>query len=175
MPTTVIIQLPDELAQQLQAEARQQNTTVEGFLAQYLTQTLRAVPKGQTSSRPPEEWLAVYFAIAEIFSFIRAAKQFKQSQVQLQVTPLYLHIANFLIKHKIIHSVEVGSTPPSESMTLNLLENTQATPQYSLDDLLNLPTDNPELKQVLEKLKDPDPNICIQGINALGDLYGKPA
>jgi hypothetical protein len=174
MTTTITLQLSDEVAQKLQAEAQQQNTTLESILNQYLAQPLRITPTGQPSTLPHKEWLAGYFAVAEIFSFIRAAKQFKQNHVQLQVTPLYLHIANSLVEHNILHSVEVDPTPPSESMTLHLLEEMPVTPQYNLDNLLNFPTDNPDLKQILEKLKDPDPDICIQGINALGDLYCEP-
>jgi predicted transcriptional regulator len=175
MTTSITFQLPDEVAQQLQAEAQQQNTTVERFLTQHLTQTLQTAPKEQQSSMPHREWLAGYFAVAEMFSLIRAAQQFKQNQVQLPVTPLSLHIANFLAKHNIIHSIEIDLTPPSQSITLHLLEEMPVTPQYDLDNLLKLPTENPELKQILENLQDSNPNICIQGINALGDLYGKPA
>lgn len=178
MTTPITLQLPDAVVQQLQAEAQQQNTTVESFLAQHLTQTLRTAPK---SSMPPREWLAGYYTVAEMFSFIRAAKQFNRDHIQVPVTPLARHIANQMVKHNFIRSVEVDPTPPSEFMTLHLLEQMPTTSNdspdenYSLDDLLNLPTDNPELKQILEKLKDPDPNICIQGINALGDLYSEPA
>jgi hypothetical protein len=180
MTTSITLNLPDAVAQQLQAEAQQQNTTVEGFLVQHLTQTLRTFSKGQTSSPLSGERLAAYVTVAEIFSFIRAAKQFNRDQVQIPANPLALHIANLLVKHNSIRSVEVDVTQPSQSITLHLLEENNDTPksntpEYSLDDLLNLPTDNPELRQILEKLKDPDPDICIQGINALGDLYSAPA
>jgi hypothetical protein len=181
MTTLITVELSDECAQQLQAEAQQQNTTVESFLAQYLTQTLRTASKETTLSMPPREWLAGYYTVAEMFSFIRAAKQFNRDHIQIPATPLARHIANQMVQHNFIRSVEVDPTPPSEFMTLHLLEQMPTTSNYSpdenysLDDLLNLPTDNPELKQILEKLKDPDPNICIQGINALGDLYSEPA
>jgi hypothetical protein len=181
MTTLITVELSDECAQQLQAEAQQQNTTVESFLAQHLTQTLRTASKETTLSMPPREWLAGHYSVVEMFSFIRAAKQFNRDHIQIPVTPLARHIANQMVQHNFIRSVEVDPTPPSEFMTLHLLEQMPTTSNYSpdenysLDDLLNLPTDNPELKQILEKLKDPDPNICIQGINALGDLYSEPA
>jgi ribosomal protein S8 len=181
MTTLITVELSDECAQQLQAEAQQQNTTVESFLAQYLTQTLRTTSKETTLSMPPREWLAGYYTVAEMFSFIRAAKQFNRDHIQIPATPLARHIANQMVQHNFIRSVEVDPTPPFEFMTLHLLAQMPATSNsspnenYSLDDLLNLPTDNLELKQILEKLKDPDPNICIQGINALGDLYSEPA
>jgi hypothetical protein len=181
MTTLITVELSDEFAQQLQAEAQQQNKTVESFLAQYLTQTLRTTSKETTLSMPPREWLAGYYTVAEMFSFIRAAKQFNRDHIQIPATPLARHIANQMVQHNFIHSVEVDPTPPFEFMTLHLLAQMPATSNsspgenYSLDDLLNLPTDNLELKQILEKLKDPDPNICIQGINALGDLYSEPA
>jgi ribosomal protein S8 len=181
MTTLITVELSDECAQQLQAEAQQQNTTVESFLAQYLTQILRTTSKETTLSMPPREWLAGYYTVAEMFSFIRAAKQFNRDRIQIPATPLARHIANQMVQHNFIRSVEVDSTPPFEFMTLHLLTQKPATSNsspdenYSLDDLLNLPTDNLELKQILEKLKDPDPNICIQGINALGDLYSEPA
>lgn len=175
MTTTITLQLPDDFVQQLQSEAQQQNKTVEGFLAQHLTQTLRTSPKGQPSSPLSGERVASYVALAEIFSFIRAAKQFNRDRVQIPANPLALHIANLLVKHNSIRSVEVDVAQASQSMTLHLLEEKTHSPEYSLDDLLNLHTDNPELKQIFAKLKDPDPNICIQGINALGDLYSEPA
>jgi ribosomal protein S8 len=181
MTTLITVELSDECAQQLQAEAQQQNTTVESFLAQYLTQTLRTTSKETTLSMPPREWLAGYYTVAEMFSFIRAAKQFNRDHIQIPATPLARHIANQMVQHNFIRSVEVDPTPPFEFMTLHLLEqmpvisNSSPNENYSLDDLLNLPTDNLELKQILEKLKDPGSNICIQGINALGDLYSEPA
>ncbi len=181
MTTLITVELSDECAQQLQAEAQQQNTTLESFLAQYLTQTLRTTSKETTLSMPPREWLAGYYTVAEMFSFIRAARQFNKDHIQILATPFALHIANQMVKHNFIRSVEVDPNPSPEFMTLHLLEQMPTTSNYSpdenysLDDLLNLPTDNPELKQILEKLKDPDPNICIQGINALGDLYSEPA
>jgi hypothetical protein len=181
MTTPITVELSDAVVQHWQAKAQQQNTTVESFLAQHLTQTLRTASKGTTLSMPPTEWLAGYYTVAEMFSFIRAAKQFNKDHIQVPATPLARHIANQMVQHNFIRSVEVDPTPPSEFMTLHLLEQTPNTSNhnpdenYSLDDLLNLPTDNPELKQILEKLKDPDPNICIQGINALGDLYSEPA
>jgi hypothetical protein len=181
MTTLITVELSDECAQQLQAEAQQQNKTVESFLAQHLTQTLRTASKETTLSMPSREWLAGYYTVAEIFSFIRAAKQFNRDHIQIPATSLARHIANQMVQHNFIRSVEVDPTPPSKFMTLHLLEqmpttsNDSSDENHSLDDLLNLPTDNPELKQILEKLKDPDPNICIQGINALGDLYSEPA
>lgn len=175
MSTSITLQLPDDIAQQLQIEAQKQNTTLENLLAQRLTQILHITPQAQNLSVLNEESLVSYLEIAEMFSFIREARQFERDYIQVPATPLALHIANLLVKHNLIHRVEVDTTQPYESMTLHLVQETPTTPKYSLDDLLNFPTNNHDLKQILGKLRDPDPNIRIQGVNALGDLYSEPA
>ena len=172
MTTTITLQLPDDIAQQLQTEAQKQNTTVESLATQRLMQTSSTAQATQNLS---DETPVQDDSVIEMFSRISEAKKLEADQIQVPATDLTRHVANFLMQHNLIQSVESDASKPYESITLHLVQETPAIPKNRLDDLLNLPTDDPELKQILQKLKDPDPKVCIQGVNALGDLYSEPA
>lgn len=169
MTTSITVQLSDEFAQQLQIEAQQHNTTVENIVAKRLMQPSITDLKQHALDETPVD----YENIFEMFNHIYAANQTGLDRVQIPITtPITRHIANTLVQQHIIRHLEIDETQPDAPMTLYLPEEHLPRPTYEQKDYLqDFQTDDPRLKQILEKLRDPDPNIRIQGINALGD-YG---
>jgi acyl carrier protein len=280
MTTFITVQLSDEFVQQLQAEAQQQNTTLENLATERLMQNSSTHQKAQ----PPVDIPTDYAPVIEMFSQIRAAHQTECDRVKIATTaPLTRLVANLMVRRQLIQDIEIDETQPDAPMTLYLSKHPIPSPQYrvlhshlnppaivtdtdvealgqnlleivgektgypiemlelemdmetdlgidsikrveilgtvqerfpnlpqpNLEDLaelrtlgqivdflmdqttekkttvleLTMPepinregylddfqTDDPKLKQILEKLRDPDPNIRIQGANALGDL-----
>ena len=170
MTTSITVQLSDEVAQQLQIEAQKNNTTLENIVAQRLMQPSATLEKQQHAS---DEAPVDYDNVLEMFDHIYAANQTGLDRVQIPVTtPITRHLASTLVKQHIIRDLEIDETQSDAPMTLYLPEEHPPSPKYEQKDYLqDFKTDDPRLKQILEKLRDPDPNIRIQGINALGD-YG---
>ncbi len=164
MTTTITLQLPDDFAQQLQAEAQQQNTTLENFAA---TRLMQSSTNAQSSVERPSE----YTPVIEMFDQIRAAHQTEYDCIKIATTtPLTRLVASSMVRRQLIQNIEIDETQPSVPMTLYLSKRPIPYPQYGEGYLDDFQTDNPRLKPILEKLRDPDPNIRIQGVNALGDL-----
>jgi ribosomal protein S8 len=167
MTTTIILQIPDDVAQQLQAEAQQQNTTLENLAAERLIQNSSTHKKAQYSLEIPSE----YTPVIEMFNQIRAAHQAENDHIQIATTPITRVVANSMVRHQLIQKIEIDETQPDAPMVLYLSKRPIPSSQYREGYLDDLQTDDPRLKPILEKLRDPDPDICIQGINELGD-YG---
>jgi hypothetical protein len=168
MTTTITLHLPDEVAQQLQAEAQQQNTTLENLATARLMQNSSTHNKAQ----PPIEIPGEYTPVIEMFNQIRAAQQTESDRVKIATpTPLTRLVASSMVRQQLIQKIEFDQTQPNAHMTLYLSKRPIPPPQYRESYLDDWQTDDPRLKPILEKLRNPDPNICIQGINELGD-YG---
>jgi hypothetical protein len=168
MTTTIILQIPDDVAQQLQAEAQQQNTTLENLAAERLIQNSSTHQKTQPSLEIPGE----YAPVIEMFHQIRAAHQTESDRVKIATpTPLTRLVASSMVRQQLVQKIEIDQTQPNAPMTLYLSKRPIPSPQYRENYLDDLETDDPRLKPILDKLRNPDPDICIQGINELGD-YG---
>ena len=170
MTTTLILQLPDDIAQQLQTEAQKQNTTPENFAVQHLQQTLRPNPDIQNTSTTTDEALDNDDPLTQMFNRIYEANQTGQKSIQAKITPLTRQIADSLVKQEIIDRIEMDKTQ-TDVMTLYMPVTPPPPPQFGpINYLQEFPTDDPEKIKILQKLQDPDPNIRIQGIYALRDL-----
>jgi ribosomal protein S8 len=168
MTTTLILQLPDEIAQQLQTEARKQNTTPENIAAQRLMQTLKLNPSPQNPFAT-DELLDNDDPLTQMFNRIYEANQTGQKQIQAKVTPLTRQIADSLLTQHLIDRIEMDETQ-TDVMTLHMPVTPTPTPQFGpVNYLQEFPTNDPEEIQILQKLQDPDPSIRIQGIHALRD------
>jgi ribosomal protein S8 len=167
MTTTITLQIPDELAQQLQAEAQQQNTTIENLVAQRLMQNSGANPQAQDLDQIP----AKYVPLLEMFNQINEAQQKGQDYARVAIsTPFTRSVASSMVSQKWLRHIEVDDTQPDAPMTLYLSEKFLQPREYKKGYLDNFQTDHPRLKLILEKLRDPDPNIQLQGVQELGDL-----
>ena len=165
--TTITLQLPDDFALQLQAEAQQQNTTLENFAAERLMQNSSTPNKAQPSVDVPSD----YAPVIEMFNQIRAAHQTEYDRVKLATTtPLTRLVASSMVRQQLIQDIEIDEAQPNAPMILYLSKRPIPSPQYREGYLDDFQTDNARLKPILEKLRDPDPNIRIQGVNALGEL-----
>jgi hypothetical protein len=170
MTTTITLQLPDEIAQRLQIEAQEQNTTPENVAAQHLVQTLRSNSSIHQSFEKTDEHLGNDNPLAQLFNRIYEANQAGQDRIQAKITPLTRQIADSLLKQQLVTQIEIDETQ-ADTMILYLPEGGLPVPEYGQNDYLqNFRTDNPRLQQILEKLRDPDPNVRIQGVTALGDF-----
>jgi ribosomal protein S8 len=166
MTTTLILQLPDEIAQQLQTEAQKQNTTPENIAAQRLMQTLKSNPSPQNSFATDEQ-LDNNDPLTQMFNRIYEANQTGQDRIQAKVTPLTRQIADSLLTQHLIDRIEMDETQ-TDFMTLYMPATLTPAPQFGpVNYLQEFPTNDPEEIQILQKLQDPDPNIRIQGIHAL--------
>jgi ribosomal protein S8 len=167
MTTTLILQLPDDIAKQLQAEAQQQNTTPENLAAQHLLQTLR--PKTNIQNSLADELLDNDDPLTQMFNRIYEANQTGLDRIQAKATPLTRQIADSLLTQHIIDRIEMDETQ-TDVMILYLPATPTSPPQFGpVNYLQEFPTDDPEKIKILQKLQDPDPNIRIQGIHALRD------
>jgi hypothetical protein len=167
MTTSITLQLPDDIAQQLQTEAQKQNTTPENIAAWYLMQTLRPNQSSQNSLAETNEPLDPDDPLWQMFNGIYEANQTGQDYIQAIVTPLTRQIADSLLKQQLIERIEIDDTQ-TDVMTLHLPANPPPPPQFSpVNYLQEFPTDAPEELQVLQKLQDSDPSVRIQGVTAL--------
>jgi hypothetical protein len=166
MTTTVILQLPDDFAQQLQTEAQKKNTTLESLAAQRLMQTSETC---QEIQNPPNEPTTKDDDLFEMFNKIYEANQTGLDRIQAKATPLTRQIADSLLTQRIIDQIEMDETQ-TDVMILYLPATPTSPPQFGpVNYLQEFPTDDPEKIKILQKLQDPDPNIRIQGIHALRD------
>jgi ribosomal protein S8 len=169
MTTTLILQLPDDIAQQLQTEAQKQNTTPENIAAQRLMQTLESNPSPQKSLATDDAPLDNDDPLTQMFNRIYEANQTGQKQIQVKATPLTRQIADSLITQHIIDRIEMDETQ-TDVMILYMPTTPTHPPQFGpINYLQEFPTNDPEEIQILQKLQDPDPSIRIQGIHALRD------
>jgi ribosomal protein S8 len=169
MTTSITLQLPDDIAQQLQTEAQKQNTTPENIAAQCLMQTLRPNQNPQSLLAKTDEPLDKNDPLLQMFNRIYEANQIRQDRIQAKVTPLTRQIADSLLKQQLIDRIEIDDTQ-IDVMILYLPVNPAPPPQFGpVNYLQEFPTDDPEKRQILQKLQDPDPNVRIQGITALRD------
>jgi hypothetical protein len=105
--------------------------------------------------------------LLQMFNGIYEANQTGQDRIQAKVTPLTQQIADSLLKQQLIERIEIDDTQ-ADVMTLYLPANPLPLPQFSpVNYLQEFPTDDPEERQILKKLQDPDSNVRIQGITAL--------
>jgi hypothetical protein len=168
MTTLITLQLSDDFAQQLQAEAQQQNTTLENLATERLIQN-SSIPK---KVQPPIDTPIEYGPVIEMFNQIRAAQQTESDRVKIATpAPLTRLVASSMVRQQLIQKIEIDQTQLNAPMTLYLSKRPIPSPQHRESYLDDWQTDDPRLKSILEKLRNPDPDICIQGINELGD-YG---
>jgi hypothetical protein len=169
MTTLITLELSDDVVQQLQAEAQKQNTTLEKLAIQRIVQPNNINPKIQNSPTITEEHLDQEIPLAQMCNRIYEANQTGLDRIQATATPLTRQIADSLLRQKIIDRIEIDENQ-TDVMTLYLPEKPLPTPQFGIKNYLqDFPTDDPELIPILQKLQDPDPNIRIQAINALGE------
>jgi Protein of unknown function (DUF2281) len=101
----------------------------------------------------------------QMFNDIYEANHTGQDHIQAKVTPLIRQVADSLLKQQLIERIEIDDTQ-IDVMTLYLAN--PPPPQFSpVNYLQEFPTEDPEERQILQKLQDPDPNVRIQGITAL--------
>jgi hypothetical protein len=169
MTTLITLALSDDIVQQLQAEAQKQNTTLEKLAIQRIVQPNNIDPKPQNPPTITEEHLDREISLAQMCNRIYEANQTGLDRIQATANPLTRQIADSLLRQKIIDRIEIDEIQPNV-MTIYLPEKPLPTPQFGIKNYLqDFPTDDSELIPILQKLQDPDPNIRIQGINALGE------
>jgi ribosomal protein S8 len=169
MTTLITLELSDDVVQQLQAEAQKQNTTLEKLAIQRIVQPNNINPKIQNSPTITEEHLDQEIPLAQMCNRIYEANQTGLDRIQATATPLTRQIADSLLRQKIIDRIEIDEIQPNV-MTLYLPEHPLPTPQFGIKNYLqDFSADDPELIPILQKLQNPDPNIRIQAINALGE------
>jgi hypothetical protein len=169
MTTLITLELSDDVIQQLQTEAQKQNTTLEKLAIQRIVQPNHTNPKTQSAPTITEEPLDQEIPLAQMCNRIYEANQTGLNRIQATATPITRQIADSLLHQKIIDRIEIDEIQ-TDVMTLYLPEKPLPVPQFGIKNYLqDFPTDDPELIPILQKLQDPDPNIRIQAINALGE------
>jgi hypothetical protein len=181
MTTTVTLQLPDELAQELQEEAQRQNTTLENIVAQRLKQ-LSA--KSQGSKHSPDEQRSLQKdygdkkavnptdinSLEDFFEAVRSAIETEQPIIQAPVNEVYLGIAESLKRSGVLLDIQ------SDDQTLTLYINPTPPPSVipSLPDIDSSELD-PKIAKIIEDLKHEDGMVRYQSIQEIAHWYEQSA
>ena len=174
MSQTITIQIPDDLAQDLASQAEQLNVSVENLVVRSLStlaHTADGEERSDTSSNDTNSDIGE--AIAHLLSTLHNAKNTGQNTLQTPLLPATIHLASLLKKYGLIADVQFTPGYPPTHLTLSV------APSSTLD-----PLPLPELKEqdislapkqteILQAINHEDPQIRMQAIAALGELYGE--
>ncbi|MEM8642917.1 MAG: hypothetical protein AAGG51_29490 [Cyanobacteria bacterium P01_G01_bin.54] len=167
MSTTLTLQLPDRLKSQLLQHAQQLNISPETLALQSLAQGLNADPVPQ--SKPSFE---DFCAVANLMEQLREARQASQTHITVDATPITLHLATLMGQEGQLNRLELIGDAPHQQMMLEINLNDSSTlPQTQTLTQLDEADYPPQLHLALQNLKNPDPAVRKQAIQALGDLY----
>lgn len=196
MTTPLTIALPDELVHKLQAQAKQQNTSIEGVVVQVLSETANRTLTQVTNTPNLTELItsANQLLVAEMFSCIRAAKLAGQTSAEVPAIPITLKITEDMKRYGIIADVQASEMHPETWLLLRFhpsgheeqsqLERVQQSQVQlaqagsdrppAVENGLNAEELPPELAQIVQDLQQDDPTIRIHALDALGELYREP-
>ena len=166
MSTTLKLELSDELELQLVTQAQKLNLSPESFALQSLTQSLNQPPV------PELQAADAFFVITDMIHCLREAQLDQRFQVEVFASPITVHLAQIMQASGQINCFELVGEEEQQRLAIDLNPNFTPSP-LSLESSFS--PDNPDLppqlSQIVGNLKNEDPQIRIQAIQALGTLY----
>ncbi|MEM8640573.1 MAG: hypothetical protein AAGG51_17410 [Cyanobacteria bacterium P01_G01_bin.54] len=187
MTTTLTLQLPDFLEQQVLAQAQQHQISPETLALQILTQALTASPGNQPPAIP----------ILSLFHQLHQAYEQGQTTLQVPCNATSLYIAEILYRSNQITDFQLHPTPENTQLQLTLnphctpdqilqfLQNEQnppaqaqqpsSSPLATDDDSLDLQNLNLPLKlqAAFQNVESPNPHDRIQALLTIRELYSE--
>ena len=162
MTIKLLIDLPDELGQQLMAEAEKLNVSVESLVLRSLAQSFNRGTAGSDN------------AIAQMLACIREAQLAKNSTATVPATQITLSLAQVMKAQGLIADFQTINDEVNKHLLihLNTNENNENINQIAKEQLdwrnLELPK---ELVNLLPDLENEDPAVRAQAVIALGEFY----
>jgi hypothetical protein len=185
---TFTIQLPDDVAQQLQSQAAQLNVSPDVLVAQWVTKELAPASPQSTSnaiaSRYPQgvapdttiDDLTVTRDLADLLIRLRQAHSTGATTATLPATSVTLDFLQILQTLGFINQIQSNSGLEVVHVTLTSTGDRSILEAIERLSLLQAETDlehSPDLTDWITHLRNPDPAIREKAVSVLGASYGE--